>query len=148
MRVTSAALIALGVWGGFAAMPKAETLTDALTQAYQYNPQLLAQRAHLRATDEGVPQALAGWRPTVQFTGSVGPAEVSGHPVVPGTNDSDQSLTSRTLDLNVTEPVYTGGRTPALRDEAEHNVQADRARTTLIEEQVLFSVAQAYLDVV
>jgi len=148
MRFTSAALIALGVCGGFASPTRAETLTDALTQAYQYNPQILAQRAHLRATDEGVPQALAGWRPTVQFTGSVGSAEISGHPVVPGSNDSDQSLTPRTLDLNVTEPVFTGGRTPALRDEAEHNVQADRARTTLVEEQVLFSVVQAYLDVV
>ncbi|HTZ79564.1 MAG TPA: TolC family outer membrane protein [Stellaceae bacterium] len=148
MRLPSAALLVLGVCGGFASAARAETLTEALTEAYQYNPQILAQRAHLRATDEGVPQALSGWRPTVQFTGSAGSAIISGHPVVPGTDDPDQSLTPRSLDLNLTQPVYTGGRVGALRDEAEHNVQADRARTQLIEEQVLFSVAQAYLDVV
>src|SRR5215471_9353801 len=51
---------------------RAQTLTQALADAYNTNPQLLAQRALLRATDEGVPQALANWRPTVNFTGQVG----------------------------------------------------------------------------
>ncbi|HWG78412.1 MAG TPA: TolC family protein, partial [Stellaceae bacterium] len=51
---------------------EAETLAEALADAYNNNPQLLAERALLRATDEAVPQALSGWRPTVQFTGSAG----------------------------------------------------------------------------
>src|SRR5829696_6836783 len=50
----------------------AQTLTEAFAYAYNNNPQLLAQRASLRATDETVPQALAGWRPTVTFTGQAG----------------------------------------------------------------------------
>src|SRR3981189_3981173 len=41
----------------------AETLPDALVRAYQGNPQLNAERAKLRSTDEGVPQALSGERP-------------------------------------------------------------------------------------
>ena len=36
------------------------------------NPTLNAQRASARATDEGVPQALSGYRPRVTFNGSVG----------------------------------------------------------------------------
>ena len=36
----------------------ADTLPWALVQAYQNNPQLNAQRAAVRATDESVPQAL------------------------------------------------------------------------------------------
>src|ERR1700682_6364326 len=43
----------------------AETLNGALAQAYQTNPQLNAQRAQVRVTDENVPQALAGYRPQV-----------------------------------------------------------------------------------
>src|SRR5258705_1991061 len=43
----------------------AETLPDALVRAYQGNPQLNAERAKLRSTDEGVPQALSGYRPQV-----------------------------------------------------------------------------------
>ncbi len=38
----------------------AETIADALVKAYQSNPQLNAERARQRATDENVPQALAG----------------------------------------------------------------------------------------
>src|SRR6266550_3761438 len=52
----------------------AQTLTDALAEAYNTNPQLLAQRALLRATDEQVPQALSFWRPQVTFTGQDGMA--------------------------------------------------------------------------
>ena len=40
----------------------AQTMTEAFAYAYNNNPQLLAQRAALRAADEGVPQALANWR--------------------------------------------------------------------------------------
>ena len=50
----------------------AQTLTEAFAYAYNNNPQLLSQRATLRAADEGVPQALANWRPTVNFTGTGG----------------------------------------------------------------------------
>jgi outer membrane protein len=57
--------------------PHAQTLTQALAETYNTNPQLLAQRALLRATDEQVPQALSFWRPTVNFTGQIGMATAS-----------------------------------------------------------------------
>ena len=50
----------------------ADTLLGSLVLAYQNNPTLNAQRASVRATDEGVPQALSGYRPRVTFNGSVG----------------------------------------------------------------------------
>ena len=55
-------------------LPKFQQLPDtierALVQAYQNNPQVNAQRAALRATDENVPQALSGYRPKISATGS------------------------------------------------------------------------------
>src|SRR5918995_4591090 len=48
------------------------TLEGALVRAYQNNPQLNAQRASVRSTDENVPQALSGYRPRVSITGSAG----------------------------------------------------------------------------
>ncbi len=147
---TGCAIVALVVSAGMAQPARAETLTEALSQAYQYNPQLLAQRAQLRATDESVPQALAGWRPTVQFTGSAGReiAQTTQNVAPGGSVTATNYLTPRALDLNLTQPVWTSGRTPALIRQAEHNVLAQRAQTVATEEQVLFSVAQAYLDVV
>src|SRR5215467_11714322 len=52
----AAALLFLALAGSAPAL--AETMESALVRAYQDNPQLNAQRAQVRATDEGVPQAL------------------------------------------------------------------------------------------
>src|SRR5690242_7009444 len=62
----------------------AETLGEALVDAYNSNPQIQAERALLRATDENVPQALSGWRPTVQFTGSAGRQRLEGTTTIGG----------------------------------------------------------------
>src|ERR1700710_3012594 len=50
----------------------ADTIEAALVRAYQNNPQLNAQRAQVRFTDENVPQALSGYRPRVSLTASAG----------------------------------------------------------------------------
>jgi outer membrane protein len=128
----------LALAGGTQAM----TLQEALAAAYNNNPTLLAQRARLRESDEGVPQALSGWRPTVQFTGSAGVArnEITGNP--------ERTLTPRTLDLNVTQPLYSGGRTAAATSQAENTVRATRALTLATEQQIMLSAVTSYLDVV
>jgi outer membrane protein len=60
-------VLALGIalCGVAAAPASAQTLEAALVQAYLNNPSLNAQRAAVRATDENVSQALAGYRPRV-----------------------------------------------------------------------------------
>src|SRR6476661_4590402 len=50
----------------------ADTIEAALVRAYQNTPQLNAQRAQVRSTDENVPQALSGYRPRVAVTASAG----------------------------------------------------------------------------
>src|ERR1700710_1654838 len=58
--------VAVAACLGFTAAPaQAEALPEALAKAYQSNPQLNAERARQRATDENVPQALAGYRPQI-----------------------------------------------------------------------------------
>ena len=55
----------------------ADTLESALAYAYANNPQLNSQRALVRATDEGVPTALAGYRPRASMTANVGMQSLS-----------------------------------------------------------------------
>ena len=43
----------------------AETLKEALTAAYLYNPTLKAAQAQLRSTDNSVSLAKSGYRPTI-----------------------------------------------------------------------------------
>jgi outer membrane protein len=154
LAVGSAALLAAlaAVWPA-----SAQTLTEALAYAYQTNPQLLAQRALLRATDEGVPQALSNWRPTVTVTGQTGfqnTDETFFHPC-PQPLGADSRCNSvyrntrpSTVDLSVTEPVYRGGRTEAATRQAIDAVNATRAQTLATETTVFQAVVQGYLDVV
>ncbi len=129
---------------------QAQTLTQALADTYSTNPQLLAQRALLRATDEQVPQALANWRPTVNFTGQAGYATTSEQTAhVAGLTDRIHRETRpNSLSLTATQPVYSGGRTVAQTSQAINTVEAARAQTLATETTVFQAVVQAYLDVV
>ncbi len=88
----------------------AESLEEALVSAYQNNPTLLAERATLRATDEGVARALSGWRPTVLIEGDAGFSQTETTSVTSGiTSTTDSSLQPRSFSLSVTEPLYRAG---------------------------------------
>jgi outer membrane protein len=131
----------------------AQTLTEALSYSYNNNPQLLAQRALLRATDEQVPQALSGWRPTVNFTGEAGtnrsgfaePNAVECTGKQPG-QTCLSSYQTRELNLAITEQVYNGGRTEALTKQAVNTVESTRAQTLAVETTVFQAVMQAFFD--
>ena len=131
----------------------AQTMTEALSYAYNSNPQLLAQRALLRQTDEGVPQALSNWRPTVTFTGEAGynragfaePGTATCAGAAPG-QTCFSSFVTRELNLQVTQPVYRGGRTEAQTRQAINLVQSARAQTLAVETTVFQAVAQAFFD--
>ncbi|MGG5818749.1 TolC family outer membrane protein [Falsiroseomonas sp. HW251] len=129
-----------------------QTLQEALAMAYANNPTLQAARANLRAVDENVPQALAGWRPTVQITGSGGQQTSSavGTPTQGGAR-VDTPWRSRdiyTVQGSVTQPIYRGGRTTAQTRRAENQVLAQRARLLATEQQVLQDAVTAYVQVI
>ena len=146
-RPLLATCAAVGLLAALCSGARADALGDALIDAYNSNPQILAERANLRAVDEGVPQALAGWRPTVTFTGSGGVERVENQPGTAPFVPPKQNLNPIIADINVTQPIYPW-RTIPLTAEAEKNIEAERARNIATEETVFFSVIQAHLDVV
>jgi outer membrane protein len=149
-------LIGLGL--GAAATPaSAQSLSQALAAAYANNPTLQAERANLRATDEGVPTALAGWKPTVTVSGSAGytqgnivtSAGLSGL----GQTSGSSTTTTQNRDVaqiagTITENIYNGGGTKAQTNQARAKVKAERANLINIEQQVFQSVVQAYVTVI
>jgi len=147
MRRVVFASVAAGI-GAFAATgAHGETLEEALASTYNTNPQILAERANLRAIDEGVPQALAGWRPTVTFSGSIGAERSENTPPSTANSPAHQSLQPHTYSLTVNQPIFNGGNTVARTAQAEDNVQSERARLIATESTALFTAAQAYFDV-
>jgi outer membrane protein len=143
-------LIGVGWLAGLAAglaatSSQAQTLTQALAEVYNTNPQLLAQRALLRATDEQVPQALSFWRPSVNFTGQVG---FSTNSVQRPEIRQHLLLRPDLLQFQANQPIYRGGRTEAQTRQAINTIESTLAQTFAVESAVFQAVAQAYLDVV
>jgi TolC family type I secretion outer membrane protein len=147
-RTIAAACAAGALFAGSAieAPSRAETLVDALVLAYQNNPALLAERARLRATDETVPQALSGWRPTVSIDGDIG-WRYRNRTLTGGDKTSDTTVPRRG-SLTIDQNLYSGGRTVAATRRAENLVRSDRARLLRTEQAVLLSAVTAYVDVV
>ncbi|HKT20884.1 MAG TPA: TolC family outer membrane protein [Stellaceae bacterium] len=146
MRRRVVVSLAIGISALAASTARAETLEDALASAYTGNPQVLGERATLRAADEGVPQALSGWRPTVTFQGGIG-AETSESTPPTITQPAHAGFQPHTYSLTLTQPIYNGGGTIAKTAQAEDLVQSERAHLISVESSVLFTAAQSYFDV-
>lgn len=145
VRFGSAAAAAALLGAGSAQAQTLHTLQEALTAAYNNNPTLLAERAHLRSIDENVPTALAGWRPTVVFQGQAGYAW--GHESEFGMAfKANRDLGSAAV--TATQPLYMGGRTRASTSQAENEVMAERARLIQAEQQAFSDGVNAYVTVI
>lgn len=127
------------------------TLQEALSTAYLTNPTLREERARLRATDEQVPTAMAGWHPTIQTTmnltyydGQTNYAAGSGNL---GTNQRYQTP-GYSGGVNITQPLYEGGKTVAGIHAATNQVMAERAKLISTEQTVFTNVVNAYVGVV
>ena len=128
----------------------ADTLESALIQAYQNNPTLNSQRAAVRATDEGVPQALAGYRPRV-----VGDRLRSGQIYTDLTNRSplggpnttiQDSFVASSLGLTTTQTLFNGFQTTNRTRQAESQVFAARETLRVTEQTVMLNAATAYMN--
>src|SRR6201989_1663847 len=86
----------------------AETIEAALVRAYQNNPQLNAQRALTRVTDENVPQALSGYRPKVAVTASGGAQFTNQLANSSGKKIEEGPQGPHAAGLTVTQTLYNG----------------------------------------
>lgn len=120
----------------------AESLDEALVAAWVSNPTLLAERAGVKATTEGVRQAQAGWLPTVTLQGSI----------------SAQETTNKTTDVVVdadpvsgaaviNQPIFRGGATYYGTKAAKAQARAAEANLRSVGQQVLLDAVTAYYDV-
>ena len=125
----------------------AETLADALSLAYQTNPQLQAQRARLRALDEQYVQTRAGYRPDADLGLSTQLANVAAtrpSPLGDDVNSADPTLGAQ---ITASQPLYTGGRVSTALREVEANILAGREQLRALENDLFQAVIQAYVDV-
>jgi outer membrane protein len=134
----------------------ADTLESALAQAYNNNPQLNSQRALVRATDENVPTALAGFRPHASITASAGTQALqttlreigSQTPVNSPASYFKQNggNTPHGVGATITQNLLNGNQTANRTRQAESQVFGARETLRSIEQTVLLAAATAYMN--
>src|SRR3954454_17095822 len=139
----------------------AETMSSALSRAYMGNPDLNQQRASVRATDENLPRALSGFRPTVTGTGNAGAeyqesrADVNSGSSSGGSGGGSSTIHLHTQNLSfprgvgvsVQQNFYNGERTRNSAKQAESQIDAAREIMRLTEQHTLQNGATAYMNV-
>jgi len=146
----AAALLLMACVGSAPAL--ADTIEAALVRAYQNNPQLNAQRAQVRATDENVPQALSGYRPRVSVTGSAGyqytdtNTTAGGSPNVLVHTEIHGTNAPRSVGATISQTLFNGQQTANRTRAAESQVSGSREALRVLEQSVLLSAATVYMD--
>jgi outer membrane protein len=123
----------------------AESLPEALAKAYQSNPQLNAERARQRATDENVPQALAGYRPQIVASLSAGLQAVRN--LLPDNMVQSATLKPWQIGVTVTQTLFNGFKTANSVRVAELQVQSGREALRNTGQGVLLDAVTAYSNV-
>ena len=135
---------------------EAETIEQALARAYTNNPQVNAQRAIVRQADEGVPQALSGYRPNVSANASVGREYTDIKQVIPPTPPfltttasfaAKGLATPRSVGATVNQTLFNGQQTANRVRAAESQVTMARETLRVMEQSVLLAAATIYMDV-
>lgn len=143
-------------WVSFAAVAaivapsaaQAQSLSEALAQAYQNNPTLEAQRAASRQTDEGFAQARSGFLPQLSLSGSYGERRVETESTFGGVTTRTKSTTEpNSYGLQASQTVFAGGRRLAQIALADAQIEAAQEALRGTEQQVLLQATAAYLNV-
>ncbi|MFO7477599.1 MAG: TolC family outer membrane protein, partial [Methyloceanibacter sp.] len=137
----------------------AQTLEEALAQAYLINPVLNAERANLRATDENVPIAKSRLRPNISGSADAaiqklttnrggGQFAVNGGGGGGGFTGDEGTTYPHSLSVQLSQPIFQGFQILNAIRQAKSGVQAAREGLRATEQNVLLAAATAYVNVV
>ena len=140
------ALLAIALGSSAWARPaRAEGLPEALARAYQTNPQLNAERARQRGTDENLPQALAGYRP--QIVASLAAGLQSVRNLLPDNTIQTATLRPWTIGVTVSQVLFNGFKTANSVRVAEFQVLSGREALRNVGQGVLLDAVTTYMNV-
>ncbi len=113
---------------------RADTLSQTLVSAYKNSGLLEQNRALLRAADEDFAQSIAGLRPVLSYA-------------INGNYSSLTETTTSNLQLSASMLLYDFGRSKMRSEVAKENILALREALIGVEQNVLLSAVQAYVNV-
>jgi outer membrane protein len=166
LRGGAALVCAFLVVTAFGRPASAETLEQALSDAYLINPVLNAERARLRATDEQVALAKSGLRPFVSGEADWNYVNQNSDRGGAGGGRRNNNSAANAIDLSaagissdgvthphgysvqLTQPLFEGFQNLNAIRQAKSTVQAARESLRSVEQTVLLDAVTAYVNVV
>jgi outer membrane protein len=139
LRPVLAVVLAAGLLGSENAA-RGESLADAVALVYESNPQLLAQRAQLRAVQEAYNQALANYGPTASL-------QLARTRTLIDAQRNTVDETADTNQLSLEQPLYSGGAAHATMNLARAQAASGLETQLQAGQQVLQTVIAAYAAV-
>ncbi len=126
----------------------AQDIFAALSETYNSNPTLQAERAYLRGVDENVAIARSGYRPTIGLTGSYGRSDTDVDADTAYGRASGGNTTSTSVGAGISQPLFSGFSTVNSVKAADQLVRAEQNNLYNVEQDVFLQASTAYLDVV
>ena len=140
-------LLAILVCAGLASPPAlADTLADALARAVANLPEVRAARANQRAIEQNTAQARGAWYPTIDA--SLGQGRETSNNLSTRVPGSDQTLTRREAEVNLSQLIFDGGATSGQVRRFQARAEGAGDLVANAAENAGARAAQAYLDVI
>ena len=125
----------------------AETISGALAKAYHLNSELNSARAGVRVTDENVPIAKSGYRPTIIGSGAVDYSVTRNRLNLAG--NSTTNLFTGSFGVQIHQTLFDGFQTTQqCRGPPRRRSSASDESLRNTEQNTLFNAASAYMDVI
>ena len=122
----------------FCCSAKAETIFEAMAEAYRSNPDLQAQRAYLRAVDENVAIAKSGYRPTVALTGQYSNSNRDSN-----INPAEDGSVNTSYGATVSQPLFSGFSTVNSVKSADSASRSEQYNLSNYEQTIFLSASEA-----
>ena len=122
---------------------KNDSIMSVLSYVYTENPTLQAARSEFEAIREALPQAQAGWLPTISAETGVFTSDVESSNFGAG-----DGATTKDVTVSVDQPIFRGGRTFAEVGRACDVIKSGYAQLKYQEQEIFRTTVRAYASVV
>ena len=117
------------------------SLEQALTLAYKNNPVIEGERSSLRSLDEDVSSASSKFLPSVSISTSYGESSLNYGEA------NEIKLEPKVSKIEARQILFAGGRLVNNRLQSINTVKAGRANLRIVEQDILFTAADAFFGV-
>lgn len=129
---------------------QAITIEEALVNAYQNNPELIAAREELKKYDEKIFKAISGFIPKIDFKlrDKYGQSDTAYTKNGLEKTSDWYNTQTRTSSFSLEQNLYEGGKTMISMKIAKYYIESERSSLKIKEQEVLLKSLNAYLNVV